>query len=158
MHPHAELIERFYSSLKNRDYAGIAACYHPDVVYSDPVFTHLTGTEVPTMWQMLSERSKDLTIAWRDIAADDRTGTAFWEARYTFSATGRPVHNQINSAFVFEDGLIIAHHDSFDLWKWARMALGQKGVWLGRFPPVQNAIRKNADQILRMFIERRLQE
>lgn len=154
MNHHEQLIERFYTSFQRRDYPAIAACYHPDAVYSDPVFTELHGPQVAAMWQMLGQRSPDLQIIFGEITANEHSGQAQWEARYTFSQTGRPVVNRIRSHFVFKDGLIIRHRDSFNLWKWARMALGQKGVWLGRLPPVQNTIRRQASQALAAFMQR----
>ncbi|MNG25521.1 hypothetical protein D3C84_1103890 [compost metagenome] len=54
------------------------------------------------------------------------------------------VENRIHARFLFSDGKIIEHHDSFDLWRWARQALGVKGLLLGWAPPVQEAIRKQA--------------
>jgi len=44
------------------------------------------------------------------------------------------------------NGLIVEHRDSFDLWRWARQALGAKGLLLGWLPPVQAAIRRQAAQ------------
>jgi hypothetical protein len=96
------------------------------------------------MWSMLCERGRDLRVEWRDIRADDATGSAHWEPRYTFSGTGRPVHNIIDSAFTFKAGRIASHVDTFDLWRWSRMALGAKGVLLGWSPFVRNAIRRQA--------------
>ena len=72
------------------------------------------------------------------------TGRAHWEARYLFSATGRKVHNVIEAAFEFRDGLIVRHADSFDLWRWAGQALGAKGKLLGWSPLVKNAVHKTA--------------
>jgi hypothetical protein len=65
-------------------------------------------------------------------------------ARYLFSQTGRTVVNRIEARFVFRDGLIAEHHDTFDLWRWSRQALGFKGVLLGWTPFVQRAIRAQA--------------
>ncbi len=55
------------------------------------------------------------------------------------------MHNRIDATFVFRDGKIVRHTDRFDLRVWAAQALGLKGKLLGWLPPVQNAIRKNAD-------------
>ena len=52
MHPNAQLIQTFYTAFQNRDAAGMAACYHPEVVFSDPVFPHLEGPKAIAMWQM----------------------------------------------------------------------------------------------------------
>jgi ketosteroid isomerase-like protein len=142
-HPNAALIERFYAAFARRDAAAMTACYAPDARFTDPVFD-LTGPEVGAMWSMLCERGKDLALAWRDVRADDVTGSAHWEPRYTFSATGRPVHNVIDAAFTFRGGRIATHVDRFDLWRWTRMALGAKGTLLGWTPMVRNAIRAQA--------------
>ncbi|MEO8347212.1 MAG: nuclear transport factor 2 family protein [Betaproteobacteria bacterium] len=142
-HPNAALIERFYAAFARRDGATMATCYAPDAHFTDPVFD-LEGAQVGAMWSMLCERGTDLKLAWRDVRADDTTGSAHWEPRYTFSATGRPVHNVIDATFTFAEGRIVRHVDSFDLWRWSRMALGLKGTLLGGTPIVRNAIRAQA--------------
>jgi ketosteroid isomerase-like protein len=144
MHANARLIETFYTSFQKRDAEGMVACYHPDVRFSDPVFQDLQGPRAGAMWRMLCGRAKDLEIEFRDVQADDSTGSAHWEARYLFSATGRKVHNVIDAKFEFRDGKIVRHADSFDLWRWAGMALGAKGKLLGWLPPIQRAIRQKA--------------
>jgi ketosteroid isomerase-like protein len=142
-HPNAALLERFYAAFARRDAPVMAACYAPDARFTDPVFD-LEGAAVGAMWSMLCERGRDLRVEWRDIRADDAAGSAHWEPRYTFSGTGRPVHNIIDSAFTFSAGRIASHVDTFDLWRWSRMALGAKGVLLGWSPFVRNAIRRQA--------------
>ena len=52
------------------------------------------------------------------------------------------------AAFRFEDGLIIDHRDSFDFWKWTRMALGVPGTLLGWSPIVQGKVRKQSKLLL----------
>src|SRR5262245_55215628 len=116
MHPNAELIARFYRSFASRDGRGMAACYHPAVEFSDEVFPDLRGAQAGAMWQMLCDRAADLKIEARDIEADDAAGRAHWEAWYTFSATGRHVHNRIDARFEFRDGKIIRHRDTFAFW------------------------------------------
>ena len=143
VHPNAALIDGFYAAFRARDANAMAACYHPDATFHDPVFD-VSGPEVADMWAMLCERGRDLTLDWRDVRADDREGFAHWEPRYTFSVTGRPVHNRIDSHFMFRDGKIAAQADSFSLWRWSGMALGPKGAALGWTPFVKNAIRAQA--------------
>ena len=142
-HPNAELLQRFYGAFARRDAAAMAACYASDARFSDPVFD-VAGAEVGAMWAMLCERGRDLRVEWRDVRADDATGAAHWEPRYTFSGTGRPVHNIIDSAFTFDASRIARHVDTFDLWRWSRMALGIKGVLLGWSPSLRNAVRAQA--------------
>jgi hypothetical protein len=89
------------------------------------------------------------------VKADDATGSAHWEPRYTFSVTGRKVHNLIDAQFTFRDGLIVTHTDSFNLWRWSRMALGPKAVVLGWTPFVQKAIKSEARRNFEGWLARR---
>ena len=144
MHPNAELVLRFYAALAARDGAAMGACYADDARFSDPVFQNLDAAGVRTMWAMLCSRAADLTVETSGVEADDTHGKARWIATYTFSKTGRKVRNVIDAEYEFRDGLIARHTDRFDLWRWAGMALGAKGMLLGWTPLVQNAIRKEA--------------
>jgi ketosteroid isomerase-like protein len=144
MSANEETIRRFYAAFQKRDAATMAACYAPDVQFSDPVFPDLRGADVGTMWKMLCERGKDLKVEFSGVSADDATGRAHWEAWYTFSTTGRKVHNVIDATFEFRDGRIVRHTDRFDLYRWSRQALGAAGVLLGWSPLLQNKVRAMA--------------
>jgi ketosteroid isomerase-like protein len=141
MRTHEELIQRFYTAFQARDGAAMAACYHPKVEFSDPVFTDLKGSRAGAMWKMLTERGKDLRVEVSGIRASERSGAAHWEAWYTFTQTGRSVHNVIDATFEFRDGKIVKHTDVFDLHRWAGQALGLPGKLLGWTPLLQNKIR-----------------
>ncbi|MDH4869564.1 nuclear transport factor 2 family protein [Pseudomonas sp. BN515] len=143
-HPNAELITHFYQAFQRLDAETMAACYSADVHFSDPVFTDLNGQEAADMWRMLASRAQQFSLTFDSVEADDLSGRANWVATYLFSQTGRMVENRIQARFLFSNGQIIEHHDSFDLWRWARQALGAKGLLLGWLPAVQNAIRKQA--------------
>lgn len=147
----AELISRFYQAFQRQDAEAMAACYAPDVQFSDAVFVGLKGREAGDMWRMLCSRAKDFSLSFTEVQADEQHGSARWTAQYTFSATGRTVVNEIRAEFVFKDGLIIEHRDHFDLWRWSRQALGLKGLLLGWLPSVQAAIRRQARQGLSGF-------
>lgn len=152
MHPNAALIERFYAAFAARDAAGMRACYHPDVVFTDPAFGELRGAQAGAMWSMLTGRAADLEVTWGDVHADDATGRAHWEARYTFTQTGRRVHNRIDAAFAFRDGLIARHTDRFDFWRWARQALGPAGLLLGWTPLLRDRVRATARRGLDKYL------
>lgn len=141
---HIALIQSFYDAFGRRDAEAMAACYHDDVRFSDPVFPDLAGERAGNMWRMLCGRAADLKVEASAITADADEGSAHWEAWYTFSATGRKVHNVIDARFRFRDGKIVEHRDSFPLWKWTRMALGPAGVLLGWTPLVQKKVRAQA--------------
>jgi ketosteroid isomerase-like protein len=144
MNANEQLIQHFYRSFQQRDAGGMVACYGPDVRFSDPVFTDLRGPRAGAMWQMLCARGKDLKIEFRDVRADERAGSAHWDAWYSFSATGRKVHNSIDATFAFAHGRIVQHTDRFDLHRWAGQALGPVGTLLGWTPLLQNKIRAMA--------------
>ncbi|MDP3277834.1 MAG: nuclear transport factor 2 family protein [Deltaproteobacteria bacterium] len=150
-HPNAQLITRFYESFSQRDAEGMAACYHPDVVFSDPAFQSLRGAEAGDMWRMLVSRGKDLTVEFRDVSADDNVGSAHWDARYTFGATGKKVLNQIDARFEFRDGLIVRHTDSFDFAVWSRQALGLVGLLFGRTSWLERKVRRGAGEQLAAY-------
>ena len=134
--------------------AGMGACYHSEVVFSDPVFPELRGGEARAMWAMLCSRAKDLDIVFGDVHAADAQGRAHWEPRYTFSPTGRRVHNVIDAVFEFRDGLIVRHVDRFAFWRWARQALGATGWLLGWTPMVRDRVRAEARRGLDAFLQK----
>lgn len=154
MHANQALIDRFYRAFQVRDAATMAACYHPQIEFSDPVFTELRGPEAGAMWAMLCARATDLEITFGDVQADDARGRASWEARYTFTQTGRRVHNVIAAEFEFRDGLIVRHIDRFDFWRWSRQALGPTGLLLGWTPMVRNRVRTRARRGLEVHMRK----
>lgn len=154
VHPNEKLIRDFYAAFSQRDAVAMAACYHSDIAFSDPAFKMLRGKEATAMWSMLCVRGKDLEIFLGDVSGDAEGGRAHWEAKYTFSQTGRAVHNKIDAVFAFRDGKIIRHVDSFDFWAWSRQALGGLGLMLGWFGPLKAMIRKKAANSLQDYMEK----
>ena len=146
------LLERFYGAFANRDGAAMAACYSPDVRFSDPVFTDLHGPEAGGMWRMLTGRARDLEVELLAHEADDERGSAHWRATYTYSQTGRPVVNDVRGAFRFADGAIVEHVDSFGFHRWARQALGPPGLLLGWTPLLRSTVRRRAREALDEFM------
>jgi len=145
------LITRFYQAFQRLDAEAMVACYSPEVEFSDPAFGTLRGKDAADMWRMLASRAKDFSLTFDSVRADERSATAHWVATYLFSQTGRVVVNDIQARFVIRDGLIVEHPDHFDLWRWARQALGTKGLLLGWTPLVQGKIRQQAAKGLRAF-------
>ena len=146
------VIIKFYTDFQALNYRGMQEAYHSDAEFFDPVFGRLSSGEVKAMWQMLLTRSKDLKISFSDVEASGSAGKCHWEAWYTFSKTGRPVHNIIDATFEFKDGKIYRHHDSFSLWRWSRQALGATGHLMGWSPWMQHKIRESARKSLVAFI------
>ncbi|MEO7049774.1 MAG: nuclear transport factor 2 family protein [Ferruginibacter sp.] len=131
INPGKALIEKFYTAFQIADAETMVSCYHNDVVFCDPVFGELKGDDAKAMWRMLCTNAKDLKIEFGDINASLKKGSAHWEAWYSFSKTGRKVHNIVEAEFEFKDSKIVKHIDSFNLHKWASQAFGLKGWLLG---------------------------
>ena len=148
-----ELIRKFYTAFQKRDAATMAACYHPEVRFSDPAFPDLRGADAGRMWAMLCSRGKDLKIEFSGVESEGGRGRAHWEAWYTFSQTGRLVHNIIDAEFEFKDGLIIRHTDRFDFHRWAGLALGPMGKLLGGFGFMQKKVQAKAAAGLAAFTQ-----
>jgi ketosteroid isomerase-like protein len=137
MQVHQQLIHSFYTAFQQRDARAMVSCYHPQVKFSDPVFPNLQGREAGAMWSMLVSslrQASDWRLVYTDVVADAERGSCRWDAHYTFSLTGRKVYNTIQSTFLFKDGKIIQHTDTFDFYRWARRAFGTTGLLLGWTP------------------------
>ena len=122
-----ETIEKFYSAFQHRDAQTMNGCYHEDVVFEDPGFGVLKGDDARAMWSMLCQNAKDFRLEYSNLTQN----SAHWEAWYTFSRTGRRVHNIIDAQFEFEGNKIIKHTDHFNLHRWASQAMGWQGRLLG---------------------------
>lgn len=154
MNPNESLITKFYTAFANADAKTMSGCYHPKVHFIDPAFGLLKEEQVSKMWEMLLSKSKgNLKIEFSNVKADDSTGSANWIATYNFSKTNRKVVNKIRAEFVFQDGLIIKHTDSFDVWKWSKQAFGTTGYLLGWTGFFQNKVQKQALLSLQKFQE-----
>jgi ketosteroid isomerase-like protein len=134
------VVEQFYRAFQRKDAEEMASLYTDDVRFSDPAFGILNGEHARNMWRMLAKRATDLELTFSNVTDE----SAHWEARYTFTQTGRRVHNIIEAKFQFRDGKIARHDDVFDFWRWSRQALGPAGLVLGWTPILRNAVRKKA--------------
>lgn len=138
------VVDRFYEAFARRDAAAMAACYHAEATFEDPAFGPLDREAACAMWAMLLGRAADLVVTHQVLREAGSSVWAHWEARYTFTRTGRPVHNRIEATFLLEDGLIRSHRDRFSFWAWARQAFGLPGLLLGWTPWFQSRVRAEA--------------
>lgn len=153
MNINEQTIHRFYTAFQERNYEVMQDCYADEAKFSDEAFQNLNASQVRAMWKMLCLRGKDLQLEFTDVKADDTRGSCQWTARYTFSKTGRRVENKIAASFVFKDGKIIDHVDSFDFYKWIKQAIGPVGMLLGWTGFFQNKVRATAMASLHDFIK-----
>src|SRR5215208_3810591 len=96
-------IEYFYTAFANSDVERMISCYHDDIEFHDPAFGSLKGREAKNMWRMLISRNKNIRISSDNIQANERKGSANWQAEYVFTPTGRTVVNKISAKFEFLD-------------------------------------------------------
>lgn len=154
MTPNEQLVHNFYSAFQRKDWQAMAACYHPEATFSDPVFPGLRGAEVGAMWHMLVTAGTDLQLEFEKPVTRDEAVICRWIARYTFSKTGRKVENHVSATLQFRDGKITAHRDVFDLWRWCRMALGTTGILLGWSGLIRGKVRGMARKNLNQFMQK----
>jgi limonene-1,2-epoxide hydrolase len=147
------IIEQFYEAFEKLDAERMVALYHPEVTFKDPVFGILKREHAKNMWRMLceSQKGKDFKVTSSAIDYQENSGTARWDAYYTFGATGRKVHNKIQAHFSFQEGKIINHVDSFDLYRWSKQAMGFKGFLMGWTPFFKNKINAAVTKQLSKF-------
>ncbi|WP_432670740.1 nuclear transport factor 2 family protein [Flavobacterium sp. SM2513] len=159
MKPNEQILEEFYSGFAAANSDTMNSCYHPEVVFQDPVFGTLESKDVRDMWEMLIAKSNGkLIIKFSNVVSNGTTGSVDWVANYTFSTTNRHVRNVVHAQFEFKDGLIIRHTDTFDLYHWSKQALGIKGTLLGWTPFFKRKIQQTALQSLRAFQRKKEKE
>jgi limonene-1,2-epoxide hydrolase len=153
------IIEEFYEAFSNLDAESMVKYYHPDVVFQDPAFGELKGARAKNMWRMLchSQKGKGFKVKYNVIDFNTNKSNAEWEAFYTFSQTGRKVHNKISASFVIENGLIVEHIDKFNLYSWSKQAMGIKGFLLGNTSFFRNKLQQKTNSLLNKFEEKQAQ-
>jgi ketosteroid isomerase-like protein len=126
-----QLIFDFYTAFQSKEAEKMVSIYSETIRFNDPAFGDLQGEDAKNMWRMLIENGTDLKIEFKITDSDQNWVTAHWEAYYTFSRTGRSVHNKIDATFTIENGEITNHVDTFNLWSWSKQAMGTTGWLLG---------------------------
>jgi len=155
MQSNEQLIHDFYLAFRQKNAAGMNACYSNNIVFYDPVFGLLENGRAKDMWEMLCSGAKDLDIQFSNIKdLGDNYYTCDWVASYTFSQTGRKVINKVRANMKIDDGKIIEHSDAFSLHRWAKQALGFSGWLFGWNRFYQQQIKNKARRNLMKYIER----
>jgi ketosteroid isomerase-like protein len=152
MDQNREVITKFYQAFQQREWKTMQDCYHPDARFSDPAFPDLNSVEVKAMWRMLCENAQNFSLQFSEVNTNGNKGSCRWDARYTFSRSGRNVHNIIHAHFDFKAGLILHHTDAFNFWRWSRMALGLPGLFLGWSPFLRGKVQATARKSLLRFM------
>jgi len=146
-----QLITKFYTAFKNLDAQAMVSCYHENIEFEDPAFGKLYGEHAKNMWWMLCQNAKELEVEFSKIKVNNNKGSAHWEVHYIFSQTGKKVYNSIDATFEFKDGLILKHTDNFNLHKWAKQALGFKGLLIGGTSFFKKKLQQQTSKLLSKF-------
>lgn len=148
MEKNKDIAQQFYDAFIQKDGMTMAACYHDQVIFEDPAFGELHGKDAGDMWNMLCANATDLRISYEVLSATPHETTVKWQAWYTFSQTGKPVHNIVTASMQFKDGKIVDHRDHFDLHRWAIQAMGWKGWMIGGMPFFRKKLQQQTHRLL----------
>lgn len=149
-----QLIHQFYTAFQQKDFKTMQESYADNAVFNDAVFRNLDAQQIRAMWQMLISRSSDMILTFDDIKGEGNKVNAYWEAHYTFTATGKKVVNKINAEFEIENGKIVKHTDTFNFYKWAKQAFGGGGFLLGWTNVFKEKVRQTAKKKLDSYMEK----
>jgi len=146
-----QLVHAFYEAFAKKDWPTIAAAYHEEIHFTDPVFD-LHGPRAAGMWRMLLQGGGDMTVVHSDVRGqrDDRQRALGGDVHVL--ADGSQSGQSHRARFEFRDGKIVRHVDDFSFWKWSSQALGPTGILLGWTPLVRAKIRKTANARLEKFL------
>ncbi len=144
----------FYSAFKDLDDVGMNATYSYTVLFSDSAFGELDADRVRAMWSMLcgSQKSTDFRLNFEVLEESESKAIVHWEAFYTFSQTGRKVHNKIRAELSLEGGEIVEHSDSFNLYSWSKQALGFQGLLIGWSPFFKKKLQVHTNRMFDRWI------
>jgi ketosteroid isomerase-like protein len=148
------LVHRYFDALARLDGEAMAACYHPEASFSDPVFADLRGERVGWRWRMLTRGARDMHLDYVIVFGDERKAQVEWKARYRFAGSGRVVRNQGLSTLTFWDERIVRQVDEFDFWRWSRSSVGLIGMLFGGLAPVRSMVQRRAAEQLDRYIAR----
>ncbi len=143
------VVRRFFDAWSRRDTAALTAALHPQVSFSDPLFTDVRGVRVALMWTNRLSESEDLMVAHEILFADERKAQVRWQAQYILGA--RKVAHEGLSTLSLWDNLIVRQVDEYDFLLWARQAYGPIGWLLGATEGYQAACQRRARKDLERF-------
>lgn len=152
--PVEKVANNFYSAFQQKNANGMIECYHQDLQFEDPAFGKLSYAQTCGMWKMLCESAKDLSIEYSILKSEDNYVEVRWIAEYSFSKTGKFVHNEIIAQLMFRDGKIIQHTDNFDLFKWAKQAMGLQGWLIGSTPFFRKKLQQQTNYQLAKYMQK----
>lgn len=77
---HENLMREFYEAFARGDTHIMAASYHDDATFSDPVFPKLDTPQVRAMWRMLNAKPNNLRVEFSNLKVDAQRGNVHWRS------------------------------------------------------------------------------
>jgi predicted ester cyclase len=74
----SEIVEQYEQTWKNKDSAGMVACYAPGGTYNAPGADHLTGAAIGEFAEMFMTAFPDYVYTWKVVAASADAVAADW--------------------------------------------------------------------------------
>jgi ketosteroid isomerase-like protein len=108
----------FYNNLNANNLASLAALYHPDVIFSDPVHQISGLAALGDYFAHAYARLTESHFSVKSMAASGQTGFVSWQMRIRHPAIAQGNEILVDGCSELrwqEDGLIIAHRDYYDL-------------------------------------------
>ncbi|MCU0428869.1 MAG: nuclear transport factor 2 family protein [Cytophagaceae bacterium] len=152
MHPNEVILNEFYATLQKKNHQGLKKFYASDAVFSDPMYLNLRTEEIHAMWELFCINSKNFSLEFGNVKADDQQGEVSWKASYIYASSGNSVTKEVKSSFEFKEGKIVRQNDVYDFHEWAGQALGLMGSLLGWTGFVENQVKENARKNLEAFM------
>ena len=111
-----ELWSKTYNAEGKPDWSHIFPCYHPDIVFQDPIQRIEGLEEFKALCGRLTRRCEKLQMEILSIAQSSNVIIMEWVMTMAFKKyPSTPVYGS-TSLTLHEDGRIIAQRDYFDLW------------------------------------------
>lgn len=127
-----DVVEGFFNALSRLDYTGMNSLYAPHIIYSDPLFGILEGSDVMDRWTMTCKNAKDATLHFYNITElDHEYLTCEWDIKYYSGSQATTINQHVKSYMRVANGKIIEHSDAYKLSQWIGKAFGLKGKLLG---------------------------
>lgn len=144
---HVNIVKEFYEALSTGDFHAIQSFYSPEATYQDEIVT-LKGNEVFSHWFMMCREDFKTKAELIEIKENQNIVTTKWTIDYLLVPTGRRIFLEEEGYFYFNDGVIAAHRDKFDIYSFTKQGFGMLGYLIGWTSWAQNRLRKQAKKTI----------
>lgn len=105
-----------YNTAGKPDWSNIYPCYHPDIVFRDPIQHHEGIEAFKGMCEKLADRCTRLHFDIEDLLVGERFFFMQWTMTMEFRRTPMTPMHGCSKFTLHEDGRIVGQRDYYDLW------------------------------------------